>query len=205
MFDDEFEDFLFPELTLETDDITMNLVVKKDYSYLDTIEERKKEFLDDLKSFIKEFDGSPDSIDFFKYFDDYSEYKGKTIHFNKRAILLVNDLFYMSKTINKNIGNVNNMLGCADYGIPRTLRTYGVLEYSDELSEKVDNEIEIESNSEIEVEIRANMLYALELMKKKLKEAGKEINSVELDNLIWQMGRKKKNILPYHHTTTIFY
>lgn len=70
MFDDEFEDFFFPELTLETDDITMNLVVKKDYSYLDTIEERKKEFLDDLKSFIKEFDGSPDSIDFFKYFDD---------------------------------------------------------------------------------------------------------------------------------------
>ena len=70
MFDDEFEDFLFPELNLETDDITMNLVVKKDYSYLDTIEERKKEFLDDLKSFIKEFDGSPDSIDFFKYFDD---------------------------------------------------------------------------------------------------------------------------------------
>lgn len=70
MFDDEFEDFLFPELTLETDDITMNLVVKKDYSYLDTIEERKKEFLDDLKNFIKEFDESPDSIDFFKYFDD---------------------------------------------------------------------------------------------------------------------------------------
>ncbi len=70
MFDDEFEDFLFPELTLETDDITMNLVVKKDYSYIDTIEERKKEFLDDLKNFIKEFDESPDSIDFFKYFDD---------------------------------------------------------------------------------------------------------------------------------------
>ena len=68
MFDDEFEDFLFPELTLETDDITMNLVVKKDYSYLDTIEERKKEFLDDLKSFIKEFDVAPFSIVFFKYF-----------------------------------------------------------------------------------------------------------------------------------------
>lgn len=53
MFDDEFEDFLFPELTLETDDITMNLVVKKDYSYLDTIEERKKEFLDDLRVLLK--------------------------------------------------------------------------------------------------------------------------------------------------------
>ena len=27
----------------------------------------------------------------------------------------------------------------------------------------------------------------------------------ELDNVIWQMGKRKKNIIPYHHTTTIFY
>lgn len=70
MFDDNFDDFLFPELTLETDDMTMNLVVRKDYSYLDTVEKRKKEFIKDLKSFIKEFDDSPDSIDFFRFFDD---------------------------------------------------------------------------------------------------------------------------------------
>ena len=42
-------------------------------------------------------------------------------------------------------------------------------------------------------------------MKKELQTRGKIINSIELDNLIWQMGRKKKNVLPYHHTTTIFY
>lgn len=141
----------------------------------------------------------------FKYFDDCSEYKNKVIHFNKRATLLVNDLFYMSDTINKNIKNVNSMFGCADYGIPRTLRTYDILEYNDELSNMVDNEIEIEQNSEMEIEIRANMLYALEIMKKELQTSGKIINSIELDNLIWQMGRKKKNVLPYHHTTTIFY
>lgn len=70
LFDNDFEDFLFPELTLETDDITMNLVVKKDYSHLDTVEKRKKEFIEDLKSFIKEFDESPDSIEFFRFFDD---------------------------------------------------------------------------------------------------------------------------------------
>lgn len=70
MFDDDFEELLFPELTLETDDMTMNLVVKKDYSHLETVEERKKEFIEDLKGFIKEFDESPDSIDFFKYYGD---------------------------------------------------------------------------------------------------------------------------------------
>lgn len=71
MFDDEyFEDFLFPELTLETEDIVMNLVVKKDYSKFKTVEERKKEFIMDLKLFIKEFDESEESIEFFKYFDD---------------------------------------------------------------------------------------------------------------------------------------
>lgn len=71
MFDDEdFDDFLFPELTLETEDIVMNLVVKKDYSKFETVEERKKEFIRDLELFIKEFNESEESIEFFKYFDD---------------------------------------------------------------------------------------------------------------------------------------
>lgn len=71
LFDDEdFDDFLFPELTLETEDIVMNLVVKKDYSKFETVEERKKEFIRDLELFIKEFNESEESIEFFKYFDD---------------------------------------------------------------------------------------------------------------------------------------
>lgn len=63
------ENLFYPELTLETDDIVMSLVVKKDYSNIPDVEMRKKEFLKDLNLFIKEFDESPDSIEFFKYFD----------------------------------------------------------------------------------------------------------------------------------------
>ena len=66
----EFEDEVYPELTLETDDILMNLVIRKDYSVFPTVEERKKEFLHDLKEFMKEFDESPESLEFFKYYDD---------------------------------------------------------------------------------------------------------------------------------------
>lgn len=127
----------------------------------------------------------------FSSFDDKSIYKGKIISFNKRATLLVNDLFYLSKKIRSNINHVNHLSGCADYGIPRTFRDYGILEYSEELEKLIDNEKEILRDSEMEIEIRANMLFVIEMIKEKLKERNIIINSVELDNFIWLMGKKE--------------
>lgn len=141
----------------------------------------------------------------FKSFDDKSVYKDKVIHFNKRATLLTNDLYYLSATIKKNVGNVNNLSGCADYGIPRTFRDYGLLIYNDELAKLVDNEEEIPHDSDMEIEIRANMLYIIELIKNKLKSKDIIINSVELDNLIWWMGKKIDKKGKSHHTITIYY
>ena len=138
-------------------------------------------------------------------FDDKSLYKGEIIYFNKRATLLVNDLYYLSDTIRNNIKNVNNLSGCADYGIPRTFRDYGILEYNNILTKRVDNEEEILHDSNMEIEIRANMLYVIELIKDKLKETGILINSVELDNLIWWMGKKQTKKSNAHHTITIYY
>lgn len=141
----------------------------------------------------------------FKSFDDKSIYKGKTIHFNKRATLLVNDLYYLSTTIKNNVGNVNNLSGCADYGIPRTFRDYGLLVYNEELSKLVDEEKEIIHDSDMEIEIRGNMLYVIELIKNKLKEKNIIVNSVELDNIIWWMGKKIDRKSIAHHTITIYY
>ncbi|MDO5849124.1 MAG: hypothetical protein Q4P18_06295 [Methanobrevibacter sp.] len=70
MFEDEFDELLYPELTLETDDILMNLTIKKDYSSFQNVEDRKKEFIKDLELFIKEFNESPESLEFFRYYDD---------------------------------------------------------------------------------------------------------------------------------------
>ena len=118
--------------------------------------------------------------------------------------MLTNDLFYLSKTINSNLSDVNNLSGCADYGIPRTFRDYNILVYNDELSEIVDNEKELPHDSEMEIEIRANMLYVIEIIKETLKQKGVIVNSVELDNLIWWMGKKNKKSNT-HHTVTIYY
>ena len=42
---DDLLDSLYPELTLETDDIIMSLAIKKDYSQIEDLDMRKKEFI----------------------------------------------------------------------------------------------------------------------------------------------------------------
>ena len=67
---DDFLDDLYPELTLETEDIIMTLSIKKDYSQIKDFDKRKEEFIRDLYEFINEFNETPESDDFIRYFDD---------------------------------------------------------------------------------------------------------------------------------------
>ena len=67
---DELLESLYPELTLETDDMIMNLSIKKDYSEIKDLNDRKKEFINDLKAFIDEFDETEESLEFMKYYDE---------------------------------------------------------------------------------------------------------------------------------------
>ena len=67
---DDFLDELYPELTLETDDIIMTLAIKKDYSRIEDFNKRKEEFINDLKDFIDEFSQTPESDDFMHYYED---------------------------------------------------------------------------------------------------------------------------------------
>ena len=64
----DFEE-LFPELTLETDDIIMELAIKKDYSHIMDLDKRKEEFIKDLHDFIEEFSQTPESREFMAFFD----------------------------------------------------------------------------------------------------------------------------------------
>lgn len=145
-------------------------------------------------------------INNFSNFKDISLYKGKEIYFFKRAILLVGDLILNVDFIKERIENDNNMLGCADYKIPQVLRQLGILEYSKELTSLIDSKQIIEHDSEMEIEIRANMLYAIELIKDELQQKGIDMNSVQIDNALWLLSKNKdfKN-KPHHLTRTIYY
>lgn len=145
-------------------------------------------------------------INNFSNFKDISIYKGKKVYFFKRAILLVGDLIENVKTIKEKVKNDNNMLGCADYKIPQVLRHLEILEYNEELTQIVDSKQQLKHDSEMEIEVRANMLYALELIKNKLHQKGIEINSTQIDNTLWLLSKNKEfKAKPYHLTKTIYY
>lgn len=141
----------------------------------------------------------------FWHFDDKSIYKNKTIKFNKRATLLVNDLYQLSDTIKTNISTLDNLMGCADYALPRMLYENGILIYSNELLKIIESKKLIEHDSEFEIEIRANTLYALELIKEELRRNNINLNSIQIDNIIWNMRTKLEHIIPVHRTITIYY
>ena len=66
---EDIDNLLLPEINLETDDIIMNIAVKKDYSEIEDIDQRKEEFIKDLKEFIEEFSQTEESKEFMKYYD----------------------------------------------------------------------------------------------------------------------------------------
>lgn len=141
----------------------------------------------------------------FWHFDDKSEYKNEVIRFNKRATLLVNDLFQLSDTLKNNIRTLDNLTGCADYAVPRLLCEYGILVYDKRLLEIIKSNTLIEHNSDIEIEIRANTLYAIELIKEALKQKNIYLNSIEIDSIIWNMRILGRHLIPVHKTITIYY
>ena len=59
----------YPNITLETDDILLNLVIKKDYSKIEDLAKRKKEFFNDLRDFIDEFESTEESKQLMKYYE----------------------------------------------------------------------------------------------------------------------------------------
>ncbi len=141
-------------------------------------------------------------INFFPSFRDVSEFNGNEIIFLKRAQICSNDLNYVLKTKGGTFSNLNKLTAFADYKLPQVLRMFGVLSYSQGLSDKIDNYIEILHDSREEIEIRSATIWAVELLRQKLKK----LTAGDIDNTIWLMSQSiQKGAKPYHRTRTIFY
>ena len=142
-------------------------------------------------------------IKYFPNFKDERKYREKTIYFYKLAQLLTSDILHI-RELKENIKvDYSHLVGCSDYKIPQVMRGLGILEYSDKLSNIIDNKKEIEVNSEYEVEIRANMLVAIDLIKKKLEN---KVCAIDINDYIWSQGRNKNiELKPYHLTRNTNY
>ena len=143
----------------------------------------------------------------FPSFNDFSIYDDCRVFFYKRAQLVISDVYQIFKS--RGLGdlkNVERLTAFADYKIPQVLRRLGILGYSQELAAKVDNRIPISHGSKEEVEIRANTIWAIELMRKELRTRIPNITAVDLDSYLWLQGQDKSpSDKPYHLTRTVLY
>lgn len=142
----------------------------------------------------------------FPSFNDVAIYRGRPVRFYKRAQICVADLwgsFHGEKW--GRFTDLDQLTAYADYKLPQVLRHYNVLEYAPSLAETVDNQELIPSGSEEEIEIRANTLWACELLRRALLKYGVSMNNAAIDQRLWTLGQSSDDMRPYHRTRTIYY
>ena len=141
-------------------------------------------------------------------FNDVAPYKGREIHFFKRAQIAANDLY--GAFGGQGVGafhDIDKLTIFADYKLPQVLRHYGALVYSPALAQIVDRYTLILPGDPREVEIRAATIIACERLRNLLAERGIVARATQIDWKLWYMGQaaKKEGMLPYHRTRTIYY
>jgi hypothetical protein len=92
-----------------------------------------------------------------------------------------------------------------DYKLPQVLRHFGVIEYSAELARRVDGWEELRAGEPAEVEIRAATVVAVERLREALAERGRQLRSIEVDWILWDLSQGLYPVRPYHRTRTVFY
>ena len=141
------------------------------------------------------------------YFRDVSEYYGTKIYFYKRAQIFAADLYgaFAGKAWGY-FKDIDNLTAFADYKLPQVLRHVGILQYSPSMEHKMDNNIFLEAGSPEEIEIRANTIWAVELIRQELTQMGKKLRAFEIDWILWNLGQQSQfKAKPYHRTVTIYY
>lgn len=142
-------------------------------------------------------------INYFPSFKDERIYNGHRIYFYKLAQLLTSEILHIREIKEEIKVDCSHLVGCADYKIPQVLRALGILSYDDELSNIIDNNKEIEENSEYETEIRANMIFVICKIGKLLNN---KYDYIDInDYLYMQKNNKKLFLQPYHLTRNTNY
>ncbi len=141
------------------------------------------------------------------FFDDVASYKGLKVKFFKRAQITAADLFLAFGGRGRGrFDDIDRLTIFADNLVPHVLRLDGVLRYDDELISRIEKEDEIPAGAPEEIEIRACAVHACELLIEELKRLGKNINSMQLDQFLWNRGQLPEfKSLPRHRTRTVFY
>lgn len=136
-------------------------------------------------------------------FRDTHKYKGHQIPFYKRAQHNVTVLSLVFNSFGKQLfDDMDQVTMFADNAVPRILHADGILEYSDELIEKIKNGDFIPAGSEEEIELRACAGQAVELIAR-----AKGMKAADIDIILWHNSVENPRYMtcPSHRTLSWFY
>jgi hypothetical protein len=141
----------------------------------------------------------------FPSFNDASRVNGDYAKFYKRAQLAVAMTYgRLNKTGLFDVEDIDDLTVFADYVLPVGFYEMGVFRYKPSLQDRIVSQQLIGKNSREELEIRANTIYAADLLVKEInKHREKKINALNLDAKLWLEGRHSKQ--PHHLTITTAY
>jgi hypothetical protein len=141
----------------------------------------------------------------FQAFNDIRIYRptGTVVRFYKKAQLLLAILHCNTRSGFK-LNDISELTVFADYKLPQALRDLGIIEYSNNLENRINKRKLIPEGSDEEVEIRAHTIYAADLLCKEINKIRKEkITPNKVDEYLWLKGKISKR--PRHFTITIHY
>jgi len=144
-------------------------------------------------------------VEEFPAFNDVRIYKptGTMVRFYKKAQLLMACL-HCNPNSGFKLEDIDQLTVFADYKLPQALRDLGILEYSKDLADRIDNRVLILEGSDEEVEIRAHTIYASDILCNEVNKCRKDmITPNKIDEYLWLEGKKSKR--PRHFTMTIYY
>jgi Queuosine salvage protein len=142
----------------------------------------------------------------FEGFRDVSSYKNTAIYFLKRAQICALDLHcaWAARDFGC-LAQLETLSAFADYRIPQALRHLGLIALSDELAARIDSREEIARDSEVEIELRAASIQAVNLMAKELDRASRAAHPWQIDCWLWESSHASDVRVDHHRTRTICY
>jgi hypothetical protein len=146
-------------------------------------------------------------VDELPSFDDIADHSGAEVRFYKRAQILTADLYgaFGGESFGR-FEDLDQLTAFADYKLPQILRHMGILVYLPSLVEKIEARFLLPAGSREEVEIRANTVWAVELLRRALTRHGATLRAFELDWWLWNEAQRfGPSDQPYHLARTIYY
>ena len=133
---------------------------------------------------------------------DVAEHGGRRVPLLKRAQIAAADLHGAGVAAFPDLADLTCF---PDYKLPQVLRHLGAIEYSPALASRIDGWEELRPGEPAEVEIRAATVVAVERLREALAARGRELLSIEVDWILWDLSQGLYPVRPYHRTRTIFY